>query len=369
MLQGNKLEEIERLGERAVVPLALFRGKYTSDEDVAARALARIRDPEAVESLAWVLEDAGGQCKEGMRIAAAMALGDIATGRAVDALVGQLGGSSDAVRIEVIQALGRAGDRRAVAPLLACLDDDSNFIRRPAALALALLGDSRAVEPLSRVIADQDRVVGYGRQEYKLAAESALARLDQSTAERYVAVLRDEATPAPEKRHALEMVAMAGRRQDAELVIDVLLRHPDAHDRYMTPLRKLFDNYDEIIHGLADCYSGSAKTTGREWEEVTTYTYELRTPGLERLCALRTALADNLLHKATCRPDLEVVGEVMDQAGTSTRVLSLEPLREMARQELLRRGSPAYRPEVFLDDAAWTLALAMPPASEAPVLP
>jgi enoyl-[acyl-carrier-protein] reductase (NADH) len=89
--------------------------------------------------------------------------------------------------------------------------------------------------------------------------------------------------------------------------------------------------------------------------EVTTFTAaftEIRTTesmdALKKLCAIKGAVVDNLLHCIANMSDSEQTQHVIDVAGvlggskSRTSKVSFESQRKMARDELARRGSPAY---------------------------
>ena len=43
--------------------------------------------------------------------------------------------------------------------------------------------------------------------------------------------------------------------------------------------------------------------------------------------------------------------------GTAYEALSCEPIRQIARQELKKRGNPSYNPSAYLDEDAWTIVV------------
>jgi HEAT repeat protein len=60
----------------------------------------------------------------------------------------------EGVRQAAAEALGKIKDRRAVEPLIAALKDESFSVRQAAAEALGKIKDPRAVEPLSAALKD-----------------------------------------------------------------------------------------------------------------------------------------------------------------------------------------------------------------------
>jgi HEAT repeat protein len=198
-----------------------------------ARALARRGDPSAVPALVQVLEMAD----EGGRPAVTMALGALATGPALRALVeallqpaseaaataalarvgpaavphlvrglgsegaidkvipllGQAGDvtavppliphtehARAGVRAAAVQALGALGDDRAVRAVVARLDDSSEEVRSAAVEALGALGGPAEVPLLRRRVQD-------GRRAERLAALAALLRVHAAQARPFLA--------------------------------------------------------------------------------------------------------------------------------------------------------------------------------------
>ena len=101
--------------------------------------------PPAVEPLIALMPSDG----------AARALGKIGDARAVETLVAAVGDEGAAIRRDAARALGPIGDERGVEPLVAALADQSWDVRAAAAASLGEIGDARAFEPLVAALADQ----------------------------------------------------------------------------------------------------------------------------------------------------------------------------------------------------------------------
>jgi HEAT repeat protein len=104
-----------------------------------------------------------------VRQAAAHALGQIRSARAVEPLVVALRDLNWRVRISAAEALGQIGDARALEPLIAALKDQNAFVRTSAAEALRQIG-ARAVEPLVAALADTNEPI-------RQASAEALAKI------------------------------------------------------------------------------------------------------------------------------------------------------------------------------------------------
>ena len=118
---------------------------------MAAAALGRLGDPQAVEPLIAALQTRDSA----VRNHAARALGQIGDARAVEPLIAALQGGSWDLRGAAVQALGQIGDARALEPLVAAMQARMDErMRQAAAKALGQIGDVRAVEPLVATLPD-----------------------------------------------------------------------------------------------------------------------------------------------------------------------------------------------------------------------
>ncbi|MBM3460362.1 MAG: HEAT repeat domain-containing protein, partial [Armatimonadetes bacterium] len=147
-------EELERLRVPHPIP-----------RQHAARALAELGDPRAVEPLCACLADES----EWVRLAAAEALGKLADARAVEPLVQQIADPQEEVRAAVHRALARFGPA-AVSPLAELLSTGDKATRTAAAVVLGELADRQAVAPLCTALRGHD-------WEVRAAAATALGRL------------------------------------------------------------------------------------------------------------------------------------------------------------------------------------------------
>ncbi|NWF72939.1 MAG: HEAT repeat domain-containing protein [Nitrospirae bacterium] len=113
----------------------------------AAKALGRIRDPEAVGVLVPRLQDSVKAVREEASSALA-AIGEAA----LSSLLSALTHAEWLVRLHAVEALGKTGSPEAVAPLLSVLfNDQDRAVREDAIRALGQIGDARAVEFLITV--------------------------------------------------------------------------------------------------------------------------------------------------------------------------------------------------------------------------
>ncbi len=155
------------LGERKAVqavPALITALKESGAVQVsAARALANIRDPRAVEPLIRLLADLSPLARE----AAARGLGDMRDERAVKPLAVALKGGTEEAGV----ALGKIGEA-AIGPLIDCLREASS--RENASDALATIGKPAVTALIETFQADTG--------EARIAAARALAQIDDPRA-------------------------------------------------------------------------------------------------------------------------------------------------------------------------------------------
>ena len=136
------------------------------------RLIGRTADERQVQPFSNLLDSED----QGLRAAAADALGWLGDARAVPPLLTILQDPDDheAVREIAAEALGKLGGSAAVQPLIDALADPREWIRRAAAQALGELGEPRAMDSLSALLGDESTMV-------QDAAFDAIKRLSTET--------------------------------------------------------------------------------------------------------------------------------------------------------------------------------------------
>ncbi|MFL5511359.1 MAG: HEAT repeat domain-containing protein, partial [Gemmatimonadales bacterium] len=180
-------ELLGRVGSAKAVPVLLETVQATQPDhadvrEIALRALARIPDPHAVESLVLALAEADpwlapriadiltrhgdvvvepllallhNSDRHTARAWAANVLGEVGAQAAVPVLIRSLDDPDDEVRAKSATALGRLGDRRALQPLLDhLLTDPAPFVRVRIASTLGQFGGPEVVNRLVRTLGD-----------------------------------------------------------------------------------------------------------------------------------------------------------------------------------------------------------------------
>jgi HEAT repeat protein len=172
---GNEAEK------QAVEPLiAKLNDPNEGVRQAAAMALGQIKDTQAVQPLIAKLDDSD----KDVRRAVAQVLGEIKDTQAVQPLIAKLDDSDKDVRRAVAQALGEIKDTQAVQPLIAKLDDSDKDVRRAVVEALGQIKDTRAVQPLIAKLDDSDKdvrravVEALGQIKDTRAVQPLIAKLD-----------------------------------------------------------------------------------------------------------------------------------------------------------------------------------------------
>ena len=132
-------------GPEAVSPLiASLAHPDVHIQEASARILGKIKDPSAVFPLIAAFQ---APFADRVRIAAAVALGDLGDARAVAPLMEALYEKTSPALHEVPRALAKLG-ACAVSPLIQALGDADGQVSRMAMAALGEIGDARAIPPL-----------------------------------------------------------------------------------------------------------------------------------------------------------------------------------------------------------------------------
>jgi HEAT repeat protein len=231
-------ELLGRVGNAKAVPALLETVQATRAEDadvreIALRALARIADPRAVDSLVLALKQAevwlapriadilvrhgepvvepmlaflGEPSRHPARAWAANVLGELRVPRAFPALITALKDMDDEVRAKAATALGKLGDRRAVTYLLDhLLSDPAPFVRARVAGALGQFAGNEVIDRLVRALGDPAWWV-------RMRSVEALEQVGPSAEAPLIVALDD---PDPEIRIraavALERLGVPGR--------------------------------------------------------------------------------------------------------------------------------------------------------------
>ncbi len=288
---GDQREEIRRAAMRGLGALWGIQevSRLGSENDSvrweAAKALARLGEPRAIEPLIAALRDEDSD----VRREAAEALARLGEPRAIEPLIAALRDEDSGVRCETAWVLGRLGDPRTVEPLIAALRDEDWEVRQAAAEALEAaagapenLGNSHVLEPLIGALRDKDRgvrcevawvlgelgdprtvepLIGALRDKdrgMRRAAAEALKKCGEPVVEPLIAALRDENRDM--RRAAARALGKIGDPSAVEPLIaalqdeDMFVRQPAARalgeigdPRAIEPLIAILRDEDSLV--------------------------------------------------------------------------------------------------------------------------
>ncbi len=337
---------LAKIGKPALKPLtAALKARDPRVRVHAARALERIRDPGAVESLCDALRDEDPQ----VRSAAAIALGVIGDAKAAARLTGLFVDKEHAPRRDAIDALVKLGkpatkavvaavrgvisgrsasrvlrktkDAAAVQPLIRMLADTSAGVRRGAALCLGFIGDRRAVEPLVKLLEDDDSYV-------RADAVEALYWLGGIPLEVWRRALQDE-----ESQVRIHAASALGRHKPAGAV-DVLIaalrdRHAGVRHAAITALTGLRDRraLPALIEMLADRGDGLRRNAayGLGWIRDRRAVKPLIKALKDVDADVRATAAFALGRVEDRRRIMEAIASAKDEAEKARRIAELKP--------------------------------------------
>lgn len=146
-MADRKIIELDKAAQAIKIILLIFFCILTT-------AASQQNAEDNVVGLIQVLQNS--QTKKDVRAQAAMELGQIKDGRAVQPLINALKDTDSYVRGQAAEALGEIKDTRAVDSLITTLkDEDYLYVRQEAVKALGKIKDSRAVQTLINALNDE----------------------------------------------------------------------------------------------------------------------------------------------------------------------------------------------------------------------
>ena len=149
---------LSRIGKPALDPLRILLTDGQQDpsrRQWAARALARMKRPEALEIVLNLLK----QSTQAERANLLPALRDSESSQALDALLGSANDADAKVRKGAIDGLSGKKDSRAVDALVVALRDTDRNVRGAAAGGLITAADPRTFDALVQALKDTDDLV------------------------------------------------------------------------------------------------------------------------------------------------------------------------------------------------------------------
>jgi HEAT repeat protein len=257
----------------------------------------------------------------------------------------------------LLQTLAFVTDPGAVDELIAVLAEHP-YGQLYAVQALAQIGDPRAVEALGAALSDTGRP-----DDVRTEAAHALGRIrDPRAVEPLLAVLAFGVQSADLESAVVSALAAIGDRRACASVIEAILRHPRSAygwRPWAEGLRSLCGDYAETIADLAGFYVdlGDRKEVLGYRDEVLwigstlQFVVDANRTALAALCERATPLTTNLLHQI--HSSLALTSSYPGAFSEFKR--DFAPLKQIAADELERRGNPPFDPAVYLAAAAWKL--------------
>jgi len=358
----------------------------SDNRGVAAVALGKLGDARSVEPLIDMLKEEDNQSS------AVIALGYLKSETAVEPLTRLLKSSNEKLRIDIIRSLIKIGDENITDLILKIMKDEEYGFKTK------VFRETKFVENKLIVnILVQELGIVNGRIRAAERLRSLRAFVDQNAINALIALLddkdvRDTAADSlsyigtPMAVDALiekfiesgsESIAKSlGRIGDlraCEPIINWLFMKPVEMSRYGTgeyksskfdidvasleaALINLFFSYcNLIINALTYKKLETSTSYGhhRRWQ------YDENNWAVNKLCKIQTPIATNILHKVLLQKDIKMqVSYDSSEVGehVNRKTLSFENQRQIAKEEIERRGNPPYDPSVYLDKSSWILS-------------
>jgi len=135
-----------------------------------------------------------------------------------------------------------------------------------------------------------------------------------------------------------------------------ILFHLFNHGESCGDISRMFGDYSKLIEDLSYLQSTVVSSDAGLGGTRHDYQYfkEKCDRALNRLCGIKTPIANNLLRLISQKRDIEVTESVIC-GNSSTCILSYKDQRNTAEDELKRRGDPPYDESVYLNSQAWKL--------------
>jgi hypothetical protein len=121
-------------------------------------------------------------------------------------------------------------------------------------------------------------------------------------------------------------------------------------------MRNLFGDYSQLILDIASWKERDESTVGvnMHCSGPIHHHLDISNKAVEKLCSIRTPISNNILHLIKKRNDFEVVVSI-SCGDANMGQLSFQSQRNLANQEIGRRGNPSYDPSIYIDEGAWKL--------------
>jgi HEAT repeat protein len=253
-----------------------------------------------------------------------------------------------------VDSIENLTSKEAIEFLMYAVRDEWPPIRISALKALRVIGGDMAIEAHRKALEDRDESVR------KHAANVLGSMRDKGSVSLISARLHDNCMSVVIA--AIRALGNIGDRAVAETVLDTMFSYPLGRELFgnkevAQDMRNLFGDYSQLILDIASWEVRDESTVGVDGHLTGPIYYHLDNSekAVERLCNIRTPISNNILHLIEKRNDFKVVVSIQCGGGAETGELSFQSQRNLANQELGRRGDPSYDPSIYIDERAWKL--------------
>jgi hypothetical protein len=258
---------------------------------------------------------------------------------------------------------------RDVKGLIKALKDEEVDVRVNAARALGEIEDVKAIKPLLLSVYSlcMDRSFWDYYDALVPVVADALASIGKPAVEQLIKVVKDSNATLLDCTPTLWALCEIGDRKATEAVVDCIFRvgrlvptwagamitfqgkpiSPPELIRTIVPpavLPKLLGEYTDLILNIF-----AWRPTGAKQYDVSRCN-----EAIQRLCMIKTPVSSNILHKVAKIGGVSVYSHWGAEFHT-LQYLDFKSQRQMAKEELKRRGKPRYDPSAYLRKDAWRL--------------
>jgi hypothetical protein len=244
----------------------------------------------------------------------------------------------------VVETLGKITDERAVNTLIKTLENPGSTISHSAGKALRRIG----WQPKN----DFERIY------YLIAIQEwdELVKLGKPVVEFLSQILQD--IKRDDQQEIVRVLGEIGDKRAAESVLTWLFEHPHDNDHIRNlsfSLPILFNDYASLILKSIS-YKKIQHSDSSTYHKTGSYEYVMTDSlsAIEKLRDIKTPISTNILYLLLKVKDIKVE-VVYSCVSSSYGELSFQKQRDVAKEELTRRGNPVYDPSAYLDEKAWIL--------------
>lgn len=245
--------------------------------------------------------------------------------------------------------------KSAVKSLILCLKDEDEDVRENAAWALGEIGDIKAIKPLWSSYTMLPVVT----------VTQVFINMGTPAVDQLIKVLK---TSYEEQNPVVWALCEIGDRKATEAIVDWIFRvGPGVVFWYVDQPIALYEgkpisSADIIRMGfppgvLAKLLGGYADFifdifAWRPTTDLEKFDLSGCNEAIRRLCKIRTPISSNILHKVGQINRLALSLQAWDRGPYTVKYLDFKTQRQMAKEELKRRGNPRYDPSVYLNQDA-----------------